>query len=312
MSTTETKPRIADDSEIKESGGMTWRFSLGKIVRGRGDGADVKWAEERKAITGQLRRVGIHRGESNDQYKKQYEQVECDIETAQGLVYVKAGLLSDEPPYELKVSRSVLDFAWGLTQFTSPDETLRITAAQGEAWVNENGKTMSPSTYVNFARVSPEPDKDGKYSVTPLIRPKADRNAPKVPMNDQWLELRKQIEAHPLFAERPNKRDDSDSGPTHFSELCRECSEKGWPTPEEAAVEWLETLPKLLTGHIGAIAALTDYSEDEWGEVRLALQERAKKSSDMPKFLEPAKKRLQKEAGKKASASKEKESDPFA
>ena len=126
------------------SGGTSWRFSKGQIVTGReADGT----LQTRPKIVGRILRVGIHKGKTNDQWEKPYEQLEADIETSKGIVYLKASLIDDE--FNFKVNRAAVDFAWGLTQVTDSDTIVVIQAAQGETWVAQDGpkrgQTMAAS-----------------------------------------------------------------------------------------------------------------------------------------------------------------------
>lgn len=289
------KTYIPDDNEVVGGGtGKSWRFSKGKIVSGREkDGTLV----DRPHIRGTLLRVGIHEGVTNDQYAKPYKQVEADIETRDGVIYVKAGLLDGET-FELRPSRSSIDFAWGLMQLVEGD-VFQITTAKGEDWEDDKGRNREGSTYVNFAKLIPT-QKDDKtiYKEERLYRPKVDKDAPKVPMVDQWGALEPQVQSHPLFADRPASHSDDDDGnaTTHLSALVKECAAKAWPSPEQAPGEWLAIVAALLGQQ--PKSSIAQVSDDEWGQIRLGFQARTEKfaaegkSETVPALLQPAVERL--------------------
>ena len=134
-----------------------------------------------------------------------------------------------------------------------------ITATQGDK-KNEFG---SYSTFVNVFRLKP-----GATAATPVPR----RERSEEPMEVTLSKLLDQVREHPAYADRPaSESDDADgSANTHLSALCKECKEKGWPTPEEATAEWLAYLQKGFKEEKPR-ASLQSWSEDDWGSVREAL-----------------------------------------
>ena len=279
---------IPDDAAIHVApgGGAGWRFSKGRIVTGREDDGTL---QTRERIVGRVTRFGVHRGETNDSFKKPYEQLECDVETSKGPIYLKASLLDEA--FEFKVTRGALDFAWNLAQVRNADTIYLISATQGEAWTNEKGQKMSPSTYVNFAIVGDD------NVARQVYKPKTDRNAPRVPMNQQFSALRFDLEAHPLWAPRPanERREDegegggtgaSGSARTNLQVLCEESAAKGWPTPEQAPTEWLA----MVAAAVGEPPrpTLASYSDENWGWVR----EQVGPQGDLPGMLLPARQRI--------------------
>ena len=265
MNTT-IETHIPGDDEVQAaSGGKSWRFSDGKIVTGR---AKENTLASRPHIRGRVLRIGIYEGKV-EEFDRPYKQLEADIETRDGVIYVKSGLLDGET-FELRPSRSSLDFAWGLLQIDGGD-IIQITTAQGEPWQDPQGRAREASTYVNVSKLIPTPEGDKViYKEQRLIKPKANKDAPKVSMVDQWLGFEPQIKAHPLFAERSANHNDGEEKDTHLSLLCKECKEKGWPTPEEAPAEWLAYLQKGFKEEKPR-ASLQSWSEDDWGSVREAL-----------------------------------------
>lgn len=280
-----------DDEVTVETGGpKSYRFAKGQIVTGRSEDGNLVVREK---IIGVVVRIGIHEGRTNDQYKKPYKQVEAEIRTRAGTVGLHVGLLDEN--YELRPTQAALTFGWCLTQ-VAQSGVFVFTAAAGEAWVTQDGKAREASTYANIAVI------DDKNVAKAIYRPKADRNAPKRSAIEKWAEIEAQLRAHPLFAARPAK-EGKDSGVSHLGELSKECETKGWPTPEQAPVEWLTGIAGFYQHQVRG--SLADYNDDQWGELRLALQD----LKDLPAVLEPAAARLKKgPAGFGAAAPK----DPFA
>lgn len=271
-------------SEVESvSGGKSHRFSEGRIVTGRDKDGTLKVID---AIVGRIVRVGIHEAVTRDEHKRPIMQVEADIETEDGLIYVKAGLL-DQEEFRLRPSTSAIHFAWGLTLF-SPEDIVQIKASQGVEWQDERGRERKPSTYVNWAKVVQE---EGKWLAKPVYRPKPVKDAPKKSQVEKWQELEPQLRALPHFAPRPAGRDD-DEEPTHFSELEKELKGFSWVTPTEAPTEWLQLVANYF-GH-SPKQALSQYDDDDWGKVRKDLLEGIKSGEipGMPPALQAAADRL--------------------
>ena len=284
--TTTPQAPPSEEEVVVASGGRSWRFSKGAIVTGRSDDGSL---QERKRIVGNIVRVGIHEGRTNDQYAKPYKQVECDVQTSNGLIYVKAGLLDGET-FELRPSQAALTFGWGLLQFPDPNKVAMITTSQGEAWTDDKGRPREASTYVNWAIVGTD------NVARPIYRPKTDPKAPKTSSVEKWQALEDQLRKHPLFADRPAGHEDEDAGATHLSELCADCVELNWPTPEQAPAEWLAMVGAALGQPVQS--TLNAVSDDDWGQIRLALKGAVESGSlkGMPPTLVPAAQRLAKAA----------------
>ncbi|AIE83513.1 hypothetical protein [Fimbriimonas ginsengisoli] len=294
MSTTETRPALPNESDVKvASGGKAWRFSKGRIISGREEDGTLV---ERTSIIGRIQRVGIHEGVTTDQYKKPYRQVEADIETNDGVIHVHAGLLDNET-FELRPTQAALTFGWILTQVKSSDEIVRITTAKGEPWTDDKGRAREASTYVNLALVGAD------MIARPVYRPKTNPNAPKVSSVDKWraieAELRgdpiEGVAAHPLWAERPAREDDGASDaslPPSLQTLFAVCNKKGWPTPREAPEEWKKLFAAYFQRGAGEIG---EYSEDEWNDLALALNGK----ENPPALIKPA---VERAAAAKAQA----------
>ena len=277
MSTTETKPSIpsADAVTPAAGGGRAFRFSKGRIITGREKTDSLR---EVPRLVGVVTRIGIHEGRTQE-YNKLYMQLECDMMTAEGEIHVHVGLLDNET-FELRPTVAALAYGWCLTQ-VQPDQVVMFTASLGEAWTDPQGRSREASTYVNLATV------DANNLAHPVYRPKADPTAPKRSNLEKWAQLREELESHPLYAPRPASRQDDHAGPSHLSELCRECEQRGWPTPDQAPGEWLQIMAR---GYKHPVRLkLSDYSDDEWGEIR----QTAGKATQIPALLIPAKERLE-------------------
>ncbi len=302
---TETETFIPGESDLEiQSGGKSWRFANGKIVRGKeiiktatidGDEIEVntgKYPDEMTTVTGRLRRVWVYAGTTK--YGEAH-QLEADIETINGMVFLKSNLLDTNG--NLKLSSSALNFAWCLLQYPK-DGLIRLETALGKPVILKNGDQGGCPTYVNAWRIE-----GPNHKATRIFRPKHEDGEVKVAMNDQWLnELEPEIRKHSAWAEREVKVEDG----SHLSELCKECTALGWPTPEQAPVEWLE-LVAMSFEEPKPRAALSSYNDEDWGSVRLAVQEGQKTAPGMPPQFEAVLERL----SPKAEDVKATEESPF-
>lgn len=253
---------IPDESSVTTHEGIeTWRFAEGKIVTGREETGTLR---EKVRLVGRLQRLGIHRGTNKDTGAL-YVQLEIDLRTAQGNCRAKVPL-SDKAGVYPKPSVQTLNFAEGVLEI-KPNGLLAITAHQGKK-PNAYGKFP---TYVNFHHVAPNGDS------TPVKRRAFDANN-RPDMAGQWLELEKEIRAHPAYAERPATED---AAPSHLGELTKESAAKGWPTPEQKPAAWLGMLHGFLKKSGDVWPTLAGPSDDEWGELRQVLKDRP----DCPKAL---------------------------
>lgn len=257
---------IPDESTVSATGlGGAWRFANGKIRKGRQGAFEDRPSQK---VVGLLRRVGIHTGkrESDGQI---FSQVEADIETANGIEHFKSSLTDDNG--NLKPSSATVGFTWGLNQIAK-DEQVMITVSEAEFVTDKGGKP----TFVNLWE---SPKQDWKFQQ--LVRPRRDKNAPKVELVDQWRMLEAEFKAHPAFSERAIREDD-EAGPTHLSELCKECEAKGWPSPSQVPQVWLKRIAEKSQHPVKA--KLTEYDDDVWGQIRVNLQG----VTDCPDWLKAA------------------------
>ncbi len=252
MSTTQTTDTyIPSDDEVKASSSrQSWRLANGKVCRGSEDSGSL---ETREKLTGKLRRIGIHDANYvRDGKDKRVYQIEADIETANGPERLKASLCNlkgeDQP------SGVAIGLAWGLLQLAK-DELMVVTATQGTK-KNEFG---SFPTFCNIFRLKPG-------STTAVEVPRRARS--EEPMEDTLGKLLEELKTHPAYSDRPVSDSDDDEGgaTTHLSALCKECTEKGWPSPEQAPAVWLAKLGALLGKP--NLSSLAQVSDDTWGEIR--------------------------------------------
>lgn len=266
---THTAPIPSEDDVQVSTGRQSWRCANGKICQGSEDSGTLV---TRDKLVGALRRIGIHEGtyEKDGKTKRVY-QLEADIETAEGMERLKASLCNQKG--EDQASGVAVGLAWGLLQIAK-DEIMIVTTASGTK-KNEYG---SYSTFVNIFRL-PEGSTRG---VEVPRRGKSDDS-----LSDTMEKLLSEIRTHPAFAERPaSERDEDGKATTHLSALCQECAAKGWPTPEQAPTEWLAANAKAFKHE--PRASLSAYSDDEWGDVRLTLQDK----KECPAFLKAAQAKL--------------------
>lgn len=264
-----------------QSGSRSWRFANGKIVQGQEKEAEVeiegqikkvptgRYPQERASVFGVLRRIGIHKtdkGEFGPQHR-----IEADIETSDGMVYLGCGLLGADG--EFKVGIAALTFTWCLLQYAK-DELIRLEAVQGEPVTLPNGSKGGRPTYCNAYRI------EGRNAM-PIYRPKKDKSGPMPSMEESWLEMEPQIRAHPAYADRP-VNEETQGGPTHLTELIKECEAKGIPSPSQAPDAWLTRIAE--RNQHPKKARLTDYDDTEvWGALRQAFQSVA----EVPDWLQP-------------------------
>lgn len=281
---TETATVIPSASDVEmPSGGKSYRIANGFFVRGEqitetvqvmGQPKEVetgRYPEMIDTIVGIVRRVGIH--EEDGKYGLQ-RRFDVDFETAEGHVYVSLSLLDTKK--QLKISVSTLFLAWCV--LNSPvGQPMGYKTSLGEPVTLENGSEGGRPTYVNLYRFV---GKKGEQ----IRRPARDKNAPRTSIIDQWKEYEDQIRAHPLYAPRPNRRDDHDeegNPMSHIAGLCDECAKKGWPTPRQAEESWLAIIAKAFRTDGADKFGLEDWDDDSWGQLRLAFRDR----TEMPALL---------------------------
>lgn len=259
---------IPNEADVQATGlGGAWRFAEGKIRRGRKGNYEDRPSQK---VVGILRRVGIHSGKRESD-NITYSQIEVDIETANGLEHFKSSLTDDDG--FLKSSSATNGLAWGVLNI-GKDERIMITCEEASFVTEKGGKP----TFVNIWKTKTNEGDD--WSFSQCVRPKRDKAAPKISLVDQWEMMRGQFTKHPAFADRPVSRDDDEQGnaTTHLSALCKECAEKGWPTPEQAPGPWLAMMAAAYKHE--PRARLSDYPDDGddsvacWKTIRQALEKR--------------------------------------
>lgn len=193
--TTQTPERVQT-----YAGPEAWRISKGKICRGR----DTEGTYEEhpfQQILGQLRRVGIHAGMSDD--GKPYEYVEADVE-------------KDGHTVSVKVSTSSITSSCGMARGL-------LNAAAGEWIAIETRQSDKPNkhgvlvTYVNLFHVDPK-----TWKATPVKPPKDDR---------QQAELLAELRGHPAYADRPARASqggEDEDGMSEFHAFDALVQSKGW------------------------------------------------------------------------------------
>ena len=251
MSTAQTTNNIPDASDVKIARMTAWRVASGKILRGSDKDGSL---EEKDKLVGALRRVGIHFGQKKD--GSPFGQVEADIETTRGMERVKVDL-TDLDGKE-KGSSASKSFLWGLLQ-VGKDENVMLTAASSKE-ANKYGKF---ATYANWSTLK-QNAAGGWDSVM----------TPKQPRTEEDLDacvarLRGELKAHAAYADRPSADTDDEHGnaTTHLSALCKEMSEKGWPTPEQNLAGWLKLAANYYKEKAPR-ASISEYDDDAWGEIR--------------------------------------------
>lgn len=259
---------------VDTGGQRGWRIAQGKILRGR-RGEE----EERPALLGYLRRIGVHFGTLDD--GREYGKLEAELECNGGMETVSTNLVNAETGKPTLASS--ISFAEGLL-WAAKDELIQVEAKES----SKENRYGTRSTYARVTLIDP---------ITLRAKPFAKSESPD--WSEDYLDdLIEQIKSHPAYAERPKR----DGGPTHRSELNKELAAKGWPNPDEAPDEWNKLLRAFMKDR--PKVTITDLDDHEWGQVRQQIG--AAKSC--PKILEPA---LSKVVAKPDEA-KPDEYDPFA
>lgn len=305
MSTATTEPQvegeihIPSDDEVKVSSGAgSWRFGNGKICKGRQEDNTL---ETKDSVTGLLTRVGFYNHKLDT--GKQILKIECDLKLASGdTFHLGADLLDDN--FQFRPSMSALQFAHALTQLTEANPIIKITCSKGEDYTDEMGRQRKGSTYVNVFRV------DAKNNTIKVEWPKKDKSAARESVKERWLGfgIDEKIKSHPLYKEREKRESNSatstPSSPA-FEAFCNMCRKIGWPTPEQAANEWLGVFAQVMKAN--PPATLGHISESEWDAATKGMK--AKFDAGItPKAIAEAKARL--EATQQAALGDD--YDPFA
>lgn len=275
---------IPSDDEVKvQSGGSSWRFGNGKICRGREEEGTL---EMKDSVTGLLTRVGFY-DHTLDTGKRVYK-VECDLKLSNGEAFhIGAGLLDDD--FAFRPSMSALQFAHALSELTEKNAVIKITCSKGEDYTDDKGRQRKGSTYVNVFRV------DAKNNTIKVEWPKKDKNAPRESVSQRWqaLNIDAKIKGHPLYKERePREAKSASSSPSSpaFDAFCSMCKKYGYPTPEQAATEWLGVFAQLMKDN--PPPTLGHLNEAEWEAATQGIKRRFDANTP-PKAIVEAKARLE-------------------
>lgn len=231
------------------SGPSAWRIADGKLRRGREVDGNL---EERTQVTGNLLRVGVHEGVTDD--GQTYEKIECDLETANGIVSIGANTSS---------VTSSITFAQGL-----------LECAKGELICiepNKAKKANSRGTYSTYSNVFHVDRQTLKATQTKRWE-RTDETS-----DEQLESLKAQLRKHPAYAPRPNLSSEASEKDLFWAEV----HPKGWPALDPAEKEYCELASKALSRSIESYSQMSD---DDWNELRLA----ASKLNAVPKILKPA------------------------
>lgn len=242
-----------------------WRIADGLLKRGRGREGE----ETLEMIDGRLLRVGVYEGVGED--GTAYKQVECDLDTEDGIQYVKAAI-------------GLNPQASNLTPFMFVQGLLAVDKGDWIAIAPERSKTPHEkygtySTFVNVGLVDPATQKARAVKIDKGEFP-GDNSKEKLP------HALKRLEGHSAFAERPNRDDDEAQAPeappfelgapneglVNFKTVL---ADKGWPGFDLAEAEYL-----VLAQKVGKV----QYADGDAvpSEVWDALAKSAKSAKEMP------------------------------
>lgn len=247
-----------------DTGITGWRIADGILKRGRGREGEATL----DMIDGKLVRIGVHEGTAED--GTPYKQIECDLETEDGLQFVKAAIgLKD-------TASNVTPAQFGMALLEcAKGEWIAIRPKRSD---QAHEKWGTYTTFVNVGIVNPETLRARQVS------PDAGRFA-----GDSYREklphILKELESHPAFAARPN-RDETDApdlalqapneGLTNYRTVLKD---KQWPGLDLAEAEHL-----VLAQKVGK----TQYADvdDVPSAIWQAMADSAKKATKMPDALQ--------------------------
>ena len=144
-----TATYIPSDSDVATptNSRSVWRVANGEICTGREEDGTLKTREK---IVGLLHRIGVHEGHSK-QNGTYFKQLEADIETAEGVVRLKASV--SDIGGAMKPGVAAITFAEGLLELAK-DELFIARAAQGTK-KNKYGNYTSYTNLFHYKAIGP-------------------------------------------------------------------------------------------------------------------------------------------------------------
>ena len=231
-----------------------WRIADGALCRGRGRGGE----ESIPMIVGKLTRIGHHVGQADD--GETYEQVECDLETEDGNVSVKAaikhGVASNVTPFM---------FVQGLLA-TRKGDLIAIKPSKSQT-AHEKYGTFT--TFVNVGVVDPSTMRAKAVSV-----PKEEFDG--ASSKEKLPNALERLKSHPAYAARPSKDEPADDGFALSPErepmlkLKAVVVNRSWPDIETYEAEYVALAKKALKG--GSFISLSELTDDQLEMIAKSIQ----------------------------------------
>lgn len=248
---------VLGEDQVKVSGGFnpSYRFSDGKIVTGSEENGTL---EQKKLLTGLLKSITIRTWMPDDSSKKASQHLRFTLTTKEGDVDVEEWLSDMEGNLD-KANGKVISIAWGLLQ-CAKGEQIAVQAQQG-ATANKWGKKP---TFINFFRVV---DTKGNTKEVPR-RGKTDKAIEVI-----WADFKAQLMQHPAWI-APTDPKNQVRPDTHLHNLIALCAKNGWVTPQDAPRAWIESAAAVFQRNAADINGLRDISDDDWGTILQAVQDR--------------------------------------
>lgn len=207
---------------------QNYRIAGGKVCCGRGSDGTYRAVPR---LVGILKRVGIHKGITSD--GGEYEKLECDLETSEGLVHVGANY----PENRARVAVAVVTLGEGLLA-VEKDELIAIDSSLGKGKPDRNGKIIN-YCYTNVYRVDP------KTLVAKFVKNKVTEKG--TPALENLAEIERQLAEHPAWAPRPKRDAEGEAGEdSAWGLLANEVRVKGiWPDTEKYEKEYLKVCQRM-------------------------------------------------------------------
>lgn len=204
---------------------QNYRIAGGKVCTGREEDGSYRVVPR---LVGLLKRVGIHAGITQD--GTEYQKLECDLETSEGLVHLGASYPEDRS----RVAVAVVTLGEGLLA-VEKDELIAIDSSRSKE-KNKHGKF---TCYANVYHVDPK-------SLVPTWAKKKVTEKGTAPL-ENMEEIERHLAEHPAWAPRPKRDAESeDAEDSSWGLLANEIRVKGiWPDTEKYEKEYLKVCQRM-------------------------------------------------------------------
>lgn len=266
---------IPNSGDVQTPQGInTWRAVNGVICRGKEkEEGYEEWPHSN--ITGRISKLGLREGENK---AGDYERkLILELETSEGYERLSVKF------YSKKKYGSYSQF-FGLSRallLCDENEVIALTAARGSKPHPVHGTF---ATYINVYRVK-EGCKPAEIRTNTPHEKRTESDAERDARVEREINgMIDDLKKLPFWGEysHGSDDDDDDGGVTHRGQFWKECSERGWPTPDEAPEEWTSIVTTISEGANTSL----NLNDDSWGELRLAINNQLKAKPDWkPKVI---------------------------